>query len=67
MININEGLKDKVNYLNKVLLSKYKDVLSLDRSFFRKFIEENVGPIMKLGKLTKGELSYLAQKVVYWE
>ncbi|NMB26929.1 MAG: DNA double-strand break repair nuclease NurA [Tissierellia bacterium] len=62
MININEGLKDKVNYLNKVLLSKYKDVLSLDRSFFRKFIEENVGPIMKLGKLTKGELSYLAQK-----
>lgn len=62
MININEGLKDKVTYLNKVLLDKYKDVLSLDRSFFRKFIGENVGPITKLEKLTKEELSYLAEK-----
>lgn len=62
MININEGLKDKVTYLNKVLLDKYKDVLSLDRSFFRKFIGENVGPIAKLEKLTKEELSYLAEK-----
>ena len=62
MININEGLKDKVTYLNKVLLDKYKDVLSLDRSFFRKFIGENVGPITKLEKLTKEELSYCAER-----
>ncbi len=40
MMNINEGLKDKVSYLNKVLLDKYKDVLSLDKSFLRNFIEE---------------------------
>lgn len=62
MYNINEELKEKISDLNKVLLDKYKDVLSIDKIFFRKFIEENVGPIIRLEKLTKEELNNCAEK-----
>mgnify|MGYP003767415883 CR=1 FL=1 len=62
MMNINEGLKDKISYLNKVLLDKYKDLLSLDRTSFRNFIGENIGSIKKLEKLTKEQLSQYAKK-----
>ncbi len=61
MYNINEELKDKILYLNKVLLDKYKDLLSLDKDFIRRFIKKNVGPIKKLEKLTTDELSYYSQ------
>ena len=62
MMNINEGLKDKISYLNKVLLDKYKDLLSLDRTSLRNFIGENIGSIKKLEKLTKEQLSQYAKK-----
>ena len=62
MYNINEELKEKISDLNKILLTKYQDVLSMDKVFFRKFIEENVGPIKKLKKLTTEELTSYAEK-----
>ncbi|HFL3828412.1 TPA: DNA double-strand break repair nuclease NurA [Clostridioides difficile] len=62
MYNINEELKEKIKDLNKVLLDKYQTVLSFDKVFFRNFIEENVGPIKKLEKLTTEELTNYAKK-----
>jgi hypothetical protein len=62
MYNINEELKEKIKNLNKVLLDKYQTVLSFDKVFFRNFIEENVGPIKKLEKLTTEELTNYAKK-----
>ncbi len=62
MYNINQELKDKISYLNDVLSDKYKDVLSIDKMFFREFIQEKVGPIIKIEKLTKEELTNYAEK-----
>ena len=62
MYNINDGLKEKIIYLNEVLWEKYKDVLSLDKSFFRKFIKKNVGPIIKLKKFSTEELKFFVEK-----
>ena len=53
MYNINDGLKDKVQNLNMVLIDKYKEVLSLKRSDLRKFISENIGQIKGMKKLDK--------------
>lgn len=62
MYNINEGLKEKIIYLNKMLSEKYNDLLSLDKSFLREFIQNNVGPITKIEKLTIEELTNYAVK-----
>ena len=62
MYNINEELKDKIVYLNQILLDKYKELLSLDKKFIRNFIEENVGPIKKIVKLTADELACYSEK-----
>ncbi len=67
LYTIANELKDKIVYLNKVLSEKYSQVLSLDEMFLREFIEENVGPIRKVNKLTEEELAYYYQKEVYWE
>ena len=61
MYNINKQLKEKISYLNEVLLDKYKEVLSLDETFFRNFIEKNVGSIIRLEKFTKEELTHYAK------
>lgn len=62
MYNINEDLKEKIIYLNKMLSEKYNDLLSLDKSFLREFIQNNVGPITKIEKLTIEELTNYAVK-----
>lgn len=62
LYTIANELKDKIVYLNKVLSEKYSQVLSLDEMFLREFIEENVGPIRKVNKLTEEELAYYYQK-----
>lgn len=56
MYRISEQLKDKVTFVNKVLLDKYKDVLSLDKNNLRSYINESVGSIKKLEKLNQEEL-----------
>ena len=62
LYNINEELKNKIGYLNEVLIDKYKDVLSMDKISFKEFIQEKIGPIIKLEKLTKEELANCAEK-----
>ncbi|NMA85832.1 MAG: DNA double-strand break repair nuclease NurA, partial [Tissierellia bacterium] len=62
MYNINKELGDKMKYINEVLENKYKGLLSMDRDFFRNFLEENIGPIKKLGKLNKEELHYYLEQ-----
>ncbi|NLJ97851.1 MAG: DNA double-strand break repair nuclease NurA [Tissierellia bacterium] len=62
MYNIDKGLKERIINLNKVLSAKYEDVLSLDRTSFRKFIGQNVGMLAKVEKLSKEELSHCARK-----
>lgn len=56
MYSIDDGLKENIKHINKILMNKYKDVLSLDREFSKKYIQENVGPIVKLNKFTMDEL-----------
>lgn len=56
MYRISEQLKEKVSFVNKVLLDKYKDVLSLDKNNLRSYINESVGSIKKLEKLNQEEL-----------
>lgn len=58
MYNINQELKEKIAHLNRILIDKYEDVLSLEKPYLRKFIEDNVGPIINLQKLTKKELGH---------
>lgn len=62
MYNINKELKDKVRYINEILEDKYKGLLSMDKDFFRNFVQENIGPIKKMDKLTKEELNFYLEK-----
>lgn len=62
MYSINEELKEKISYLNRVLSDKYRDILSLDKGFIRNFIEKNIGPIIKIDKLAKEELAYYSER-----
>lgn len=56
MYMVSEELKSKVKFINKVLLDKYENVLSLDKDSLRRFIEENIGPIININKFTTEEL-----------
>ncbi|QQY79876.1 NurA domain-containing protein [Keratinibaculum paraultunense] len=62
MYSINNNLKEKILELNSILSEKYGKVLSLDETFIRDFIEENVGYIQKVDKLSREELMYYYQK-----
>ena len=62
MYSIDEELKNKVKYINEILGNKYKNVLSMDKVFFRNFLRENIGPIKKLEKLTMEELNFYSEK-----
>ncbi len=62
LYNIDEELKNKVKYINEVLGNKYKNVLSMDKIFFRNFLKENIGPIKKLEKFTMEELNFYSEK-----
>ena len=62
MMNINQGLKDKISYLNQILLDKYEGVLSLGKDSLRDFIEGNMMPIKRIKKLSQEELAQYAAK-----
>lgn len=62
LYNIDKELKNKVKYINEILGDKYKNLLSMDKDFFRNFLKENIGPIRKLEKLTKEELIFCSSK-----
>lgn len=61
MYNINNELKYKVEYINRVLGSKYKNILTMDKEVFRNFLNKNIGPIRQLEKLSMEELDYYSQ------
>lgn len=56
MYKISEELKDKIMFVNRVLLDKYEEVLSMDRESLRSYINSQVGPILKIEKFTEEEL-----------
>lgn len=56
LYSVSEELKDKVKELNSTIKNKYKDVLSIDKKTLRNFIEDNIGEILKLDRLSTEEL-----------
>ncbi|HHV38235.1 MAG TPA: DNA double-strand break repair nuclease NurA [Tepidimicrobium sp.] len=62
MYNVDKGLKKTIIQLNRILSTKYGDVLSLDKKTFRDFIHENVGTITKIQRLNRENISLCAQK-----
>lgn len=62
MYEIQEQLKNKISGLNDLLSLKYEGVLSLDRSFFRGFIENNIGSIISMEKLENKHLAMYEAK-----
>ncbi|MCR2044239.1 DNA double-strand break repair nuclease NurA [Anaerosalibacter massiliensis] len=57
MYEISKELKEKVVQLNSTLLEKYKDFFNMDEYELRDFIDENIGKIIKIEKLSKDELN----------
>ena len=55
--NIHNDLKEKIVNLNNSMEERYREVLSIDKLFLRRFIEEYIGKITSLKKL---ENKYLA-------
>lgn len=62
MYNINDGLKDKVQNLNHMLIEKYNEVIDLNRTDLRNFISQNVGSIKTMRKLDKDLLIEYEEK-----
>lgn len=62
MFNINEELKISISNLNEYLTDKYKALLLGDKKEIRNFINENVGQITPLEKLSSDELSQWEKK-----
>lgn len=56
MYNVSQELKNKIMLVNKVLLDKYGEVLSMDRNALRDYINSKVGCILKIDKFTDEEL-----------
>lgn len=56
MYDISKELKNKIKFVNQVLLNKYEEVLSIDRQFLREYINSKIGSILKIEKFTEEEL-----------
>ncbi|HLR34561.1 MAG TPA: DNA double-strand break repair nuclease NurA [Tissierellales bacterium] len=62
MLEINKELKDKFTDLNINLAKKYENLTCLDKKTLRKFIENNIGKIIKLEKMSFEELKEYPKK-----
>lgn len=62
MYSLNRQLKDKVSGLNNLLKEKYESVLGLERDELRGFINNHIGEIRQLEKLSKGHLAIYETK-----
>ncbi|NLY67975.1 MAG: DNA double-strand break repair nuclease NurA [Tissierellia bacterium] len=56
MFSLNEELRGEIKHINDTLLNKYREVLSMDKKLLRKFINNYIGKIKKLEKMTTREL-----------
>jgi len=61
MYCLNEQLKNKIEFVNNLLLNKYEKILSLDKQILRRFIVDKVGSIKKLERMTSKELMKYAE------
>lgn len=61
MYKLNEELKGKIEYINDTLLDRYKEILSMDKNLLRRFINNKIGNIEKLEKMTTEELKKYAE------
>jgi hypothetical protein len=62
MLEISKELKNKVIKLNNELSDKYKDVFNMDKNELRLFIQDNIGDIEVMKKLSKEELKVYFEK-----
>lgn len=61
MYCLNEQLKDRIEFVNNLLLNKYEKILSLDKQVLRSFIMDKVGSIKRLERMTPEELKKYAE------
>lgn len=62
MLEISGELKDKFIELNTILANKYGNLISLDKKTLRKFVETNIGEIVKLRKMDIKELEKYSER-----
>lgn len=57
MYGLSQELKEKIGEFNTRLNEKYKKLFEMDGKDIRRFIEDNIGQIVQLEKLSHGELN----------
>lgn len=62
MYSIHDKLKEKVSDLSSTLEEKYEGVLNIDRKSLREFIDEEIGKIKKIEKLSESHLKSFQKK-----
>ena len=58
MYEIGKELKEKINQLNMELSAKYSNLLKMNKNDIGIFIEENIGQIVQLEKMSTDELEF---------
>lgn len=62
MYEIHNDLKKKISDLNDIIKDNYKEIFSIDKVELRKFIEKNIGSIIKMEKLANNQLALYESK-----
>lgn len=60
--NIHNDLKEKITNLNKSIENGYKEILSIDKTKLRSFIEKEIGSIVTMEKLENSQLALYEAK-----
>ena len=62
MYSVHDKLKEKISDLSLTLQGKYEAVLNIDKRTLRGFIEEEIGKIKQIGKLSESHLKSCQKK-----
>lgn len=62
MYSVHDKLKEKISDLSSTLEEKYKGVLDLDKKSLREFIDDEIGKIKKIEKLSGAHLESFQKK-----
>ena len=62
MYSVHDKLKEKISDLSSTLEEKYKGVLDLDKKSLREFIDDEIGKIKKIEKLSESHLKSFQKK-----
>ena len=60
--SIDNGLRETISQVNAILSTRYRDILSLDRKTFRSFIDENVGTMGTIRRLSNEDMVLCAKR-----